>query len=311
MIQISHKAKQFLAVVAKLLVVAAAFYFIYYKLANDEAVKSGLFLEKIQSNFSFTAIFILLLLSFLNRFLEIIKWQNLISTIKNISIGEASKQVLAALTLSIFTPNGIGEYAGKALFYPKTQTKEIVFLNLVCNGIQMLLSILFGIAGLVWFNQITKIISNTQLLLAFGILAVIIGLVVSLQKIEIRGYSIQKLFEKINTIPKKVHRKNIGLAISRYMIFSHQNLLLFVLLGVELPYFTMMAAITAVYFLSSSLPAFQMFDFAIKGSVALLFFAPLGVKDWIPILVTTIMWFLNVVLPVVIGSFYVMKFKLK
>ena len=157
MIQISHKAKQFLAVVAKLLVVAAAFYFIYYKLANDEAVKSGLFLEKIRNNFSFTAIFILLLLSFLNRFLEIIKWQNLISTIKKISIGEASKQVLAALTLSIFTPNGIGEYAGKALFYIKTQTKEIVFLNLVCNGIQMVLSILFGIAGLIWFNQITKI----------------------------------------------------------------------------------------------------------------------------------------------------------
>jgi hypothetical protein len=43
----------------------------------------------------------LLLLSVLNRYFEILKWQNLASYIKPISVLEATKQVLAALTAGI------------------------------------------------------------------------------------------------------------------------------------------------------------------------------------------------------------------
>ena len=40
------------------------------------------------------------------------------------------------------------------------------------------------------------------------------------------------------------------------------------------------------------------------------FFGKYGVNEWIVIFISTLMWFLNVVLPVVIGSYYVMRFKL-
>jgi hypothetical protein len=36
------------------------------------------------------------------------------------------KQVLAALTAGIL-PNGIGEYAGKALYYEKSETTQVIF----------------------------------------------------------------------------------------------------------------------------------------------------------------------------------------
>jgi hypothetical protein len=52
-----------------------------------------------------------------------LKWQNLVAFINKISLGEATKQVLGALTAG-FTPNGIGEYAGKALFFEKSNTKS-------------------------------------------------------------------------------------------------------------------------------------------------------------------------------------------
>ncbi|MEY2703467.1 MAG: hypothetical protein RLY43_2106, partial [Bacteroidota bacterium] len=95
---------------------------------------------------------ILFLFSFGNRFLEILKWQNLASFVRAITIGEASKQVLAALTAGLFTPNGIGEYAGKAMYYNKKNTKKIIFLNLICNGIQMLLAITFGLLSLIYLG---------------------------------------------------------------------------------------------------------------------------------------------------------------
>ena len=73
----------------------------------------------------------------------------------------------------------------------------------------------------------------------------------------------------------------------------------------------MMATIATVYFLASSLPNFQFLDFAIKGSIGIYFYNLLGVNQWIVVFITTLMWFLNIVIPIVIGSFYVLNFKLK
>jgi hypothetical protein len=80
---------------------------------------------------------------------------------------------------------------------------------------------------------------------------------------------------------------------------------------VQLPYLILMATIATVYFLASSLPTFQFLDFAVKGSVAVYFFGLLHVNEWIVIFISTLMWFLNVVLPVLIGSYYVLNFKSK
>jgi len=66
-----------------------------------------------------------------------------------------------------------------------------------------------------------------------------------------------------------------------------------------------------VYFSASSLPTFQFLDFAVKGSVAIYFFGILGVNEWIVVFISTLMWFLNVVLPVIIGVYYVLNFKTK
>ena len=305
MISISHKAKQLLVLLIKLLIVGGAFYFIYNQLAHNDKLNWVLFVEKFNKNKSFLGIIFLLLLSVLNRFFEILKWQNLVSYLHKITLFEATKQVLGALTAGLFTPNGIGEYGGKALFFEKSQAKNIVFLNLICNGIQVIISILFGLLGL-WYLGFGKwVFLLLTIVLGFGILGF------GLKKVRIKGYSIEKILSKINEIPEKIHRKNSYLAVCRYLIFSHQYYLLFLAFDVQLSYFTLMATIAAVYFLASSLPTFQFLDFAVKGSVAVYFFGLLGVNEWIVIFISTLMWFLNVVLPVLIGSYFVLNFKSK
>ncbi|MBP7470028.1 MAG: flippase-like domain-containing protein [Flavobacterium sp.] len=310
MISISPKTKPFLFFTIKLLIVGGAFYFIYNQLANNDKLDWQKFLVLFQKNYSLGGIFFILLLSVLNRFFEILKWQNLVLHLNKISLAEATKQVLGALTAGLFTPNGVGEYAGKALFFEKSKAKKIIFLNLICNGIQMILSIVFGIFGLLYFNANYNIITTKTVLTLFGICFLLFGVLFFSKKINIKGYSIEKLVHKINEIPKAIHQKNIFLAICRYLVFSHQYYFLFLAFDVDLPYFTLMATIASVYFLASSLPTFQFLDFAVKGSVAVYFFGMLGVNEWIVIFISTLMWFLNVVLPVVIGSYYVMNFKI-
>ena len=305
MISIPHKAKQFLVLLIKLLIVGGAFYFIYNQLAHNDKLDWQKFITLFRKNQSVLGIGFILLLSVLNRYFEILKWQNLAKVIHEISLGEATKQVLAALTAGIFTPNGVGEYAGKALFYPKSETKKVVFLNLICNGIQMILTVIFGTIGLLflgYWKWVLGIIAISFFFILFSVL---------FKKIKIKGYSIEKLLHKINEIPKPIHRKNILLGVLRYLVFSHQYYVLFLAFDVDLPYFTLIATIAVVYFLASSLPTFQFLDFAVKGSVAIYFFGILGVNEWIVVFISTLMWFLNVVLPVVIGAYYVLNFKTK
>ena len=311
MISIPHKAKQFLVLLVKLLIVGGAFYFIYDQLANNDKLDWQKFITLFRKNQSVLGIGFILLLSVLNRYFEILKWQNLAKVIHEISVLEATKQVLAALTAGIFTPNGVGEYAGKALFYPKSEAKKVVFLNLICNGIQMVLTIIFGIFGLMYFNANYNVITTKTVAILFGGFVMVLIVLFSLKKIKIKGYSIEKLVHKINEIPKSVHRKNILFGILRYLVFSHQYYFLFLAFDVDLPYFILMATIASVYFLASSLPTFQFLDFAVKGSVAIYFFGILGVNEWIVVFISTLMWFLNVVLPVVLGSYFVLNFKTK
>ncbi|WP_158728398.1 MULTISPECIES: lysylphosphatidylglycerol synthase domain-containing protein [unclassified Flavobacterium] len=308
MISIPHKTKQFLVLLIKLLIVAGAFYFIYNQLAHNDKLDWQKFIVLFQKNQSITGIAFLLLLSVLNRFFEILKWQNLVAFIHKITLGEATKQVLGALTAGLFTPNGVGEYAGKALFFEKKETKKIIFLNLICNGIQMILTVIFGLFGLLYFNAQYHVITIKTVALIFGMVLLLFIILFSVKKITIKGYSIEKLIHKINEIPKPIHQKNIFLGICRYLVFSHQYYFLFLAFDVDLPYFSLIATISSVYFLASSLPTFQFLDFAVKGSVAVYFFGILGVNEWIVIFISTLMWFLNVVLPVIIGTYYVLNF---
>lgn len=305
MISIPHKAKQFVVFLIKLLIVTAAFYFIYDQLMENSKLNWNKFQNLVLHKMSVWGMLFIFSFSVANRYLEILKWQNLVSFLKPISVGESTKQVLGALTAGIFTPNNLGEYAGKALYFDKKKTKKVIFLNLICNGIQMILTVLFGTIGLFiigYWKWSLLIIGLSILFILFSIL---------FKNIKIKGYSIEKLLAKINEISKTIHRKNIVLAIGRYLVFSHQYYFLFLAFDVDLPYLIMMASIAAVYFLASSLPSFQFLDFAVKGSVALFFFEKLGVNEWIVVFISTLMWFLNVVLPVVIGSYFVLKFKPK
>ena len=309
MISIPHKTKQFLLLLIKLLIVGGAFYFIYNQLVNNDKLDWHKFIVLFQKNQSVLGITFILLLSVLNRYFEILKWHNLVQYIHKITVAEATKQVLAALTAGLFTPNGVGEYAGKAFYFEKKDTKKVIFLNLICNGIQMVLTVIFGIFGLLYFNTQYAVITSQTVAIVFVAFLLLFVLLFSIKKIKIKGYSIEKLIYKINEIPKSIHQKNIFLGICRYIVFSHQYYFLFIAFDVDLPYLTLIATISSVYFLASSLPTFQFLDFAVKGSVGIYFFGILGVNEWIVIFISTLMWFLNVVLPVIIGSYYVMNFK--
>ena len=250
-------------------------------------------------------------MTFLNRFIEILKWKNLAQIIEPISIWESTKQVLIGITFGIVTPNGIGEYAGKAWFYNRKNAGKIVFLNAVCNGIQVIYAVTFGLIGTLYVNYLHEFIPSTYIYLFFGGLLAAILIIFSIKNISIKGYSLQTIFTFLSEIPKEIHRKNIILAFLRYTVLVHQYYLLYRFFDVEIAYGTLLAVVASIYLLASSLPNFQAIDFALKGSVALFLFGFFGVNEWVIALVATSIWLLNLVIPISIGSVFLLLFNPK
>ena len=144
---IPYKAKQFLLVLLKLLIVCGAVAFLYAQLKTKDLSDWHLVTQK----FTFLSFLGILFLSFLNWLLECLKWKNLVSGFKKITFKKAVEQTLGSLTASIFTPNRIGEYVAKGMYYSKEQTKKIIFLNFLGNSVQMLVTLFFGLIGCVFF----------------------------------------------------------------------------------------------------------------------------------------------------------------
>ena len=232
MIISSNKSKQLLVQLVKISIVVAAFYFIYVELANNDQLNWRAFLKIVAQKKSLVLIMIILSLSFANRFLEILKWQNLVASFDKISIAASTKQVLAALTLGVFTPVGSGEYAGKALYYKRNQTSEIIFLNVICNGIQMVMTAFFGFIGLLILGYYSY---SMALLLTVVVVCV---LYFYGHNVTIKGYSLKDFTTKTKHIPIKIHIKNAIFGLLRYLVFTHQYLLLLFVFGAQIDYFT-------------------------------------------------------------------------
>lgn len=311
-----YKTKQFFFVLIKISIVVGAFYFIYQKLANNSELEFSIFIDFLSKKdiFSIKNTLFLLFLSIFNWFFEILKWQNLVSFVKKITFKNALEQSLGALTASLFTPNRIGEYGAKAMYYNSNYRKHILLINLISNMLQMSITVILGIIGFSFFVSNYHIEINYNKLSFILILTIIIlffiGYIIHKNKFTIKGFSLIKIKDFIFRFPKNKIFLGFLLSLLRYAIFSFQFYFLLIILHVNIDYFIALTVITSMYLLASIIPSIFIFDVLIKGSIAVYLFSFLGVNELTILSIITIMWLLNFVLPSIFGSYYVLNFNL-
>lgn len=314
MFSLSHKAKQYLLVALKVLILVGTFYYIYFKLnTTDVSIKKTVynaFNLSIGSLFYFIALLVMLV--FANWLFEILKWKSLISSFNSISFNRAAKESLASLAVSLATPNRIGEYGAKALFYPSNNCKKILLLNFIGNGFQMLVTTFFGILGLGYLVIIFEIdISIYKALLLF-FTTIIIGLVSYFfrkKEFIIKGFTIANIYTFYKNISAGIKIKTLVFSLIRYLVFSFMFFELLRFFDVQVELIDGFAAIFGMYLVSSFLPSIFILDVAIKGGVAVFVFSLLGVPEISVLCTVFIMWLLNMVLPAIIGSIFLFTLK--
>ncbi len=177
----------------------------------------------------------------------------------------------------------------------------------------MSVTILFGVIGLVFITlnyEINLPIFKVRRLvyyLAIFVASAFGGRFFIAKKI--RGFYVSKIINFIKNLPKLVVFKTFIYSVIRYLIFSHQFYYLLVMFGVEIDYETLIKLIFAMYLLASIIPSLPMFDWLIKGSVAVFVFGLVGINELVIVSITTIMWILNFAFPAIIGSYFVLNFK--
>jgi hypothetical protein len=294
---------------AKIIILIFAYRLVSQRIFDESSY--GFFLEQLDLLQSWAPLVVLILLSFtaLNWFFEILKWQTLARLIVPTSFFTALKQSLASLTVSLITPNRIGEYGAKALYFKSKDRSKVVLYNFIGNFNQMATTIVFGSLGFflvyeslpeIALDQISWL--KTGLVLMTGLIGFII-----LNKMWKGFYS--KLVVDLNSVPLSVHLKVFSLSLLKYLVFSHQFYFLLFLFGVELGYLECMSLLSLSYLISSLIPGFVLFDWLVKGSVAVAIFSRFGIDEILILSITSVMWLLNFGIPSLVGTIYVMAFE--
>lgn len=294
---------------AKLIILVFA-----YRLVSQRIFEEGSYVFFLDQLYGLKAwapwvIIFLLAMTGLNWLLEILKWQRLAVLVQPTSFGQALKQSLSSLTVSLITPNRIGEYGAKALYFRRKHRSRVILFNFISNFSQMSTTILFGSLGFWWVYESLPGMNLKEInIMKTGlfVLTIAIGFVI-VGKMWRGFYS--KLIKDLKSVRARTIINVFALSMLKYLVFSHQFYFLLVLFGVDLGYLECMSLLSLSYLISSLIPGFVIFDWLVKGSVAVAVFGRFGVDEILVLSITSVMWLLNFGLPSLVGTLYVMAFK--
>ena len=261
---------------------------------------------------------IVLLLMPINWAFEAWKWQKLASKVEKISFQEAYKGVLAGLSLSVITPIMLGDFTGKILLLKSDKRLQSIGAILLGNAVQLYVSLFFGSMSYLFFvfwvkpTPIFFHLSANFLL----IIALIFGLFLGLNLSKIDTFSTKnKLFNYLKhclIILKHYDthelRNILLVATARYLVFSLQFLIMLNIFRIHLPIYVLLAGIGMV-FLAKTLASTLNFlgDLSVRAFSSIYYFSFFGVQTSLIASATLTIWLINVLLPIVVGSIFVLQ----
>ena len=251
----------------------------------------------------------LLVLMVLNWTLESWKWRTLLQNIEPISKAQAFKSVLTGLALGMLLPSGTGDVAGRIINLKKKT--EGIGAGIVSGIIQTIVTLSFGYVGLVFIVQKFCLKNTLECYLVLGMPT--LGLVASIlfwysKKLKlIQHKRIQQVLTAIFSLPKKQWVRLFVIGIIRHLVFILQFTLLFNWAGVKLPFTDTLAVINSVFLAKTIIPALNFVsDLGVRELSAIYFMRHYAVDVNQVITATFSLWLLNIGMPVLIGSIWIL-----
>lgn len=270
---------------------------------------------------------LVVLLMFVNWLLEAKKWQVLLLPLQQLSLGTAFKAVLAGCSITMLTPNRIGEYGGRILYVKEHNRLQAISLTILGSMSQLMITLIIGTAGLLimqyhsaddagTFKMLPAIFSNT-------LLAISIFFTLGLILVYLRINFIIALLKKIPFLKKalkymlvleQVSRKQllriVVLSGIRYLVFILQYMLLLQVMAVTVNPFLCFWLLSIFYLIMVLAPTIGFTEFPIRATASVQLFA-LYSTNILGIQAAALgIWLLNIVVPAILGSFLILGIKI-
>ena len=330
--KINAKLRKSINILARILFVAVSLWFIYSQVFAQDHFKE--FVQRLSShvqdaNFILLLIVVVLLMP-LNWGIETSKWRLLIAYIEEISFSQAFKSVLTGITMSLFTPNRMGEFFGRAFTLKKADPLKGALLTIAGSVSQLLVTLLAGFIAVafylpqyVGFSELWHKSLYAGLILFMVLLGsiLVLGYVrtpfITIQLESFIRPSWNRIKYYLNAIEKIERRTLIHvllLSALRYMVFSFQFYLLLLAFGLDIPYPAALVLIAMTYFVMAAIPTIALAELGIRGSVSIFFiggYFTLAQNAAPEILAaSTLIWAINLALPALLGMLFINRLKI-
>jgi hypothetical protein len=300
-------------------------YSLYHQLKQQEDIAESWL--QIKMDWQYSLLLIVLLLMLLNWFWEALKWKFLLKSVQQLSFFDAYKSVLAGTTISLITPNRVGEFGGRILYVEDNNKSKAVALSMYAGLIQLWITLLLGIVGLLFMRNETafqqsngtfkSLFSSSPLLLISFVAAVLLAAVIFrfhfFLKILMRFKWVERRLSFLNILEsietKEMLRIQL-LSLFRYFTFILQYWLMLKLMNVDIQPMQSFCLTAVFYLLMAIAPTIGLLELPVRASAGVVIFGffsdnVLGIQ-----LAVFGIWLINLVLPAIAGSLFMMKKKL-
>lgn len=298
---------------------------LYVQIKNQPDL--GIRWQQIKNSWQHPAFWLVLVLMLVNWGIEARKWQVLVQHVQHFSFTKAFKSVLSGCSITMLTPNRIGEYGGRILYVEEGNRIKAISLTLVGSISQFLVTMIMGCAGLLFLRYFSQNSAGGAVVLPELWGDVLIGLSVTitivLSLFYLRIGWLVRMMEKIPALQKVVKHirvldefdniqliRILSLSMTRYMVFVLQYILLLRVMQVDLSVVLSFWLIAVFYLVLAVAPTIGFIELPVRVSACwalMKFYTPneLGVGA------TALgIWLINLVLPAIIGSLLILSIKI-
>lgn len=271
------------------------------------------------SNISLGSIFIALILMPLNWFLESKKWGILLDKIQDLSMAEKYKSVFFGQAFGFVTPNRLGDYGGRLIYIKKEYRFKALQATFIASIYQTTITFCIGIPALFYWISNNMILNQKFNLIAWLVIIVLFSFLILLTfrlKRSLLFLLKFKIFNKYTDeiqwfiqLPKNLLVKVLSLSFIRYIVFLIQYILVVYSFESNFSLIHVIAVIASLYLLTTLIPTGFISDLLVRGAAGILLFLPLIDSEETILLISLIIWFINIALAAIVGSLLLLKHK--
>lgn len=250
-----------------------------------------------------------------NWLVETFKWQRLTAHLQQLPILQAAKSVLSGLAVSMLTPNRIGDFAGRITTLNPGNRTAGAMAAFAGGYAQMLAIAMLGVFAfclkpvlpdfLLWTSS-CRVLTMTVLIVAIVVLVAIYFFAgETAAKFKFTHWPwLEKFVSSAGQHTKAQLATTLALSFIRSGVFMTQLWLMLDAAGVKLDVCQAFNTISIMYCFVSIVPTFALAEWGVRGSMALLFIAPLGGNTSQILAATIVLWLINVAVPATIGAIW-------